>query len=268
MSVFLLTWNPTRWIISDSAWTDDIKKISSGGSTEGSWSIGSRTSGVNPGDIVLLVRVAKDRGIVASGRATSVAHKDLHWDPTRAANNELANYVEVEWNAQVEIANRLPTEELLREFPEVAWNNLMGSGVRVVDDVADQLVEYWFDHVGIEPDNFPDEVTTYVEGGTKSVLVNRYERNPVARRVCLEEFGAVCAVCGFSGEESFGEAGAGLIHVHHKIEISEVGQEYEVDPLRDLVPVCPNCHAMIHRRRPAYSIEEVQKFLRSQTPSQ
>jgi 5-methylcytosine-specific restriction protein A len=261
MSVFLLTWNPTRWIIDANEWDQGLKTIAAGGVTEGSWSIGSRTSGVHPGDVVLLVRVAKDRGIVASGRAASVAHKDLHWDPVRAANNELANFVTVEWDAQVEIADRLPTEELLQEFPEVPWNNLMGSGVRVVDEVADQLVRYWFDHVGIEPDNFPDEVATYIEGGTKSVLVNRYERNPAARRACLDAFGSVCAVCGFNGEENFGEAGAGLIHVHHKIEISQVGREYEVDPLRDLVPVCPNCHAMIHRRRPAYSIEEVQRIL-------
>ena len=263
MAVFLLTWNPTKWIISDDVWTEGVQSIAAGAVAEEPWSIGQRNSGIHPGDIVLLVRVAKDRGIVASGRAVSVAYTALHWDSVKEANNELANYVRVEWDAQVEIANRLPTEELLQEFPEVAWNNLMGSGVRVADEVADQLVEYWFKHAGIEPDNFPDEVTTYVEGGTKSVLVNRYERNPAARRACLDEFGAVCAVCGFNGEESFGEAGAGLIHVHHKIEISEVGQEYEVDPLRDLVPVCPNCHAMIHRRRPAYSIEEVQSLLRS-----
>jgi 5-methylcytosine-specific restriction protein A len=262
MAVFLLTWNPTKWIISDDVWTEGVQSIAAGAVAEEPWSIGQRNSGIHPGDIVLLVRVAKDRGIVASGRAVSVAYTALHWDSVKEANNELANYVRVEWDAQVEIANRLPTEELLQEFPEVAWNNLMGSGVRVVDEVADQLVEYWFNHAGIEPDNFPDEVTTYVEGGTKSVLVNRYERNPAARQACLDAYGAVCAVCGFNGEDVYGNSGEGLIHVHHKIEISEVGQQYEVDPINDLVPVCPNCHAMIHRRRPAFSIEEVRKMIR------
>ncbi len=268
MSVFLLTWNPTRWIIDDDEWTEDVETIAAGRTTEEPWSIGQRTSGVHPGDIVLLVRVARDRGIVASGRATSVAYKDLHWDAEKAAKNVLANYVAVEWDAQVEIEDRLPTEELLREFPEVAWNNLMASGVRVVDEVADQLVQYWFDHVGIEQDNFPDEVSTYIEGGTKSVLVNRYERNPAARRACLDAYGAVCAVCGFNGADVYGENGEGLIHVHHKIEISEIGQKYEVDPIDDLVPVCPNCHAMVHRRRPAYSIDELREMFRSSNKNQ
>lgn len=268
MSVFLLTWNPTRFNIAADIWSEDIASISAGRMVEGRWSIGSRTGGIHPGDVVLLVRVAKDRGIVASGRASSVAFKDLHWEPEKEARNELANYVAVEWDAQVEIADRLPTEELLREFPEVAWNNLMGSGVRVVDEVADQLVQYWFDHVGIEPDNFPDEVATYVEGGTKTVLVNRYERNPAARRACLNAYGAVCAVCGFNGGDVYGDKGEGLIHVHHKLEISEVGQEYEVDPIKDLVPVCPNCHAMVHRRRPAYSVDELREMFLSSNKNQ
>jgi 5-methylcytosine-specific restriction protein A len=264
MSVFLLTWNPTLWIIDDEEWSHGIATISAGGVTEGSWSIGQRSSGVYPGDSVLLVRLAEDRGIVASGRATSVAYKDLHWDEVRAKKKDLANFVKVEWDVQVEIANRLPTEELLEEFPEVHWNNLMGSGVRVVDEVSEILLQHWYDHVGIVLEVFPDEVPTYIEGGTRSVLVNRYERNPVARRACLDEYGANCAVCGFDGQKTYGKEGDGLIHVHHRIEISQVRHEYEVDPINDLIPVCPNCHAMIHRRRPAYSIEEVKKMLGNQ----
>jgi predicted HNH restriction endonuclease len=43
--------------------------------------------------------------------------------------------------------------------------------------------------------------------------------------------------------------------------LSEIGGEYIVDPVADLRPVCPNCHAVLHRRIPAYSIEEVRVFL-------
>jgi 5-methylcytosine-specific restriction protein A len=263
MSVFLLTWNPTRWFIDDEVWSQGVATISAGGVIEGSWSIGQRSSGVNPGDSVLLVRLAEDRGIVASGRATSVAYKDFHWDKARAKEKDLANYVKVEWDVQVEIAHRLPMAKLLEEFTEVPWNNLMGSGVRVVDEVSEKLLQHWYDHVGIDPETFPDEVPTFVEGGTRSVLVNRYERNPAARRACLDAYGAICAVCGFNGQDTYGDHGEGLIHVHHKIEISEVGREYEVDPINDLIPVCPNCHAMIHRRRPAFSIEEVRKMMKN-----
>ena len=261
MAVFLCTWNPAKWIISDQEWNSQVEGIASGRTYEEPWSIGSRTSGIHPGDSILLVRVHKDRGIVASGVAVSVAYKNLHWDESKAANNELANYVTVEWDLQVAVSDRLKTEKLLKEFPAVPWNNLYGSGVQVDESVEEAFLGKWFEHVGIDAPTYPDETSKYVEGGSKPVLVNRYERNPAARLECLRIYGAKCAVCGFVGQNIYGTKGNSLIHVHHLIELSQVGQEYEVDPRNDLVPVCPNCHAMIHRRRPAYSIDEVREML-------
>jgi 5-methylcytosine-specific restriction protein A len=51
------------------------------------------------------------------------------------------------------------------------------------------------------------------------------------------------------------------IHVHHVRALSEIGREYAVDPVEDMLPVCPNCYAVIHRRVPAYAVEEVRSFL-------
>jgi 5-methylcytosine-specific restriction protein A len=53
----------------------------------------------------------------------------------------------------------------------------------------------------------------------------------------------------------------GFTHVHHLKLLSTVGSGYQVDPIEDLRPVCPNCHAVIHRREPPYSIDEVRAFL-------
>ena len=93
--------------------------------------------------------------------------------------------------------------------------------------------------------------------------MNVYERSAAARRACLDHYDTVaCQVCGFSFEESYGEIGAGFIHVHHVKPLSKVGDQYELDPARDLVPVCPNCHAMIHRSNPPYSIEQVKQMLK------
>lgn len=97
-----------------------------------------------------------------------------------------------------------------------------------------------------------------MEGALRRVVGSRYERNPVARRVCIEHYGATCFVCGFSFEEKYGEIGLGFIHVHHLTPLSAIGDEYEVDPVVDLRPVCPNCHAMLHRKDPPYTIEELQ----------
>ena len=102
-----------------------------------------------------------------------------------------------------------------------------------------------------------DQNFEYSEGKVKKILVNSYERNPVARQICINEFGLKCHVCEFDFQIEFGEIGRGFIHVHHKVDISTVGSEYSVNPIEDLVPVCANCHAMLHKRRPAFSIEEL-----------
>lgn len=100
------------------------------------------------------------------------------------------------------------------------------------------------------------------EGNAKQITVNVYERNPVARRKCIEHYGCSCMVCGFDFERVYGEVGKGYIHVHHLLELNQIGEEYEVDPIKDLRPVCPNCHAMVHKRKPAYSIEFLQQMMK------
>jgi 5-methylcytosine-specific restriction enzyme A len=100
------------------------------------------------------------------------------------------------------------------------------------------------------------------EGRVIRVTVNAYERNPEARRLCIEYHGRHCCICRFSFEAVYGEPAEGFIHVHHLRPLSEIGHAYVVDPFEDLRPVCPNCHAVLHLRTPAYSIEEVQALLR------
>ena len=53
------------------------------------------------------------------------------------------------------------------------------------------------------------------------------------------------------------EKAKNFIHVHHVTPISKVGREYKIDPIKDLIPLCPNCHAMIHKD---ISLEEIQKI--------
>ncbi|MBJ6360362.1 DUF3427 domain-containing protein [Paenibacillus sp. MAHUQ-46] len=104
-----------------------------------------------------------------------------------------------------------------------------------------------------------------VEGAIKQVFVNIYERNPLARKRCIEHYGVVCSVCEFNFADHYGEIGEGFIHVHHLKSLREIGKEYEINPIKDLKPVCPNCHAMLHKRKPEpYSIEELRGILWSQ----
>lgn len=100
------------------------------------------------------------------------------------------------------------------------------------------------------------------EGAVSRITVNAYERDPEARRRCIEHYGAKCVACGSVFGKQYGEVAEGMIHVHHLKPISEIGKSYVVDPIQDLRPVCPNCHAVIHLRSdPPYSIEDVRAFL-------
>lgn len=112
----------------------------------------------------------------------------------------------------------------------------------------------------------PEEIpasTSILEGKVRQVLVNTYERNPAARAKCIAHYGTTCSVCSFDFGTTYGEIGEGFIHVHHLREISSIGNEYEVDPIEDLRPVCPNCHAMLHTDRPALTIDSLRQFLKT-----
>lgn len=105
--------------------------------------------------------------------------------------------------------------------------------------------------------------TIILEGKELQVEQNIYERNPLSRQKCLEHYGFKCQICLFDFAQTFGSIGQGFIHVHHITPISSRGGEYQVNPLKDLIPLCPNCHAMVHRRNPPYSIEELKTIYQS-----
>lgn len=100
------------------------------------------------------------------------------------------------------------------------------------------------------------------EGAAQVVLVNRWERNREARKKCIKHYGSICQVCDLNFEAVYGEIGRGYIHVHHVIPISKVRKEYNVDPIQDLRPVCPNCHAMLHVGGTTRCIEELRELIR------
>jgi hypothetical protein len=112
--------------------------------------------------------------------------------------------------------------------------------------------------------SLPEEIAepdALFEGTMQTVIVNRYERNSAAKQRCIEHYGAHCTVCSLDFKDRYGPQMAGFIHVHHLTPLSTIGKEYRVDPIKDLRPICPNCHAVIHSRRPAMSIEEAKQLI-------
>jgi hypothetical protein len=111
---------------------------------------------------------------------------------------------------------------------------------------------------------YPDDLPlhgTFIEGIGQQVLVNRFERSSEARSACIAHYGCICQVCDLNFNEKYGELGIGFIHVHHRVPIASIGASYRVDPVNDLVPVCPNCHAMLHRREPPLEIDELRALV-------
>ena len=89
------------------------------------------------------------------------------------------------------------------------------------------------------------------------MVVNAYERNPQARNACLAKFGTLCSVCGMNFKDRYGEMAKDFIHVHHKKPVAARRGEYKLKPKQDLIPVCPNCHAVLHMYNPPMGVEDL-----------
>jgi 5-methylcytosine-specific restriction enzyme A len=102
-----------------------------------------------------------------------------------------------------------------------------------------------------------------VEGAISQSMVQRRERNPRNRLLCIRIHGEKCAVCNLEPKSRYGIAG-GIIEVHHLEPIALAALPRQYDPMTDLVPLCPSCHRATHTRRPVpFTPEELKKLMRS-----
>jgi 5-methylcytosine-specific restriction enzyme A len=144
MSVFILTWNPDRWHWDEVDYQKEVRTTSRGRRTRGGWSTGGRIGGVSPGDRAFLLRQHRDRGVVASGDFTSQIYQDAHWD----GSGRLANFADISFDVVLPVTDRLPIGVLHARLSSVSWDRMQGSGVRLPDDVGDELEEIWREHLG------------------------------------------------------------------------------------------------------------------------
>lgn len=192
-------------------------------------------------------------------------------------NNELSGqmfFIRIPSNAIFDPQSKFRNKENTADIFIPAKNTQNLSDTDALIDNQSNGTEYDFSsyHVevlqhsnGIENiDNlYPEEVSSALkEGSKKTIVVNSYERNPKARAECINKYGISCTVCGFNFEDTYGKRGKGFIHVHHLVPVSDIGDEYEINPTTDLRPVCPNCHAMLHRKG-NISIEELINEIKS-----
>ena len=263
---FLLTWNPKKWRWPRHKYEKEVAVTGEGDSYPLNWSCGN-TKKINSGDRLYMVRLNNQRGIIGSGRAERKPDYGPHWDESRT--DEIL-YVEGRSDALLPEGKQLPMEMLKKADLGIAWDNLLKSGNQVPDESAARLEEMWQSHLRRVMANPPvaplaeEPGGKYFDGALKRIEVNAYERDPRARRACLAHNGFNCAACDQSLADIYGEVGEGVIHVHHVKELSKLGRAYEINPKRDLVPVCPNCHAILHTEKPALSIRKLRSILSKQ----
>lgn len=116
----------------------------------------------------------------------------------------------------------------------------------------------------IDSDVLPQGVK-YPEGAKTRVVVNAYERSAKARLACVGHHGRKCTVCDIDFGTFYGEIGVGFIHVHHRRPLAMRRKDYRVDPVKDLIPVCPNCHAMLHATTPPRDVEELREIVQGRS---
>lgn len=205
----------------------------------------------NVGDTVYIYCTAPYKRIMYKTvvRKTNIPYNKMiddskYWkDPDAFSNAQKRKFVRLELLEQAD-TDYLSLDNLLLHGLKKAPRGSQ----HVSNELQQYIDEYMQDDFseGVFPESaIPAES---FEGALKTATVNRYERSSVARRKCIEHYGCKCYVCGLSFEEYYGKIGEGFIHVHHIVPLNEIGEEYKVDYVNDLIPVCPNCHAMLHRK--------------------
>ncbi|AXI99671.1 5-methylcytosine-specific restriction enzyme A [Cyclonatronum proteinivorum] len=261
MNTYLFAWNPTKW-----SWTDlaqNIESLNQTGRVIQKWSCVSHKQ-VRLGDRAFLVRLGTEpKGIMGSGTIISEAFLSEHW----SGEDKLVHRVFIEFDTLLNPMKEpiLSLEALdIGKLSRQVWTP-QASGISIKPDVTNELEAIWFNFLN---DREPEETIaddaasdSYFEGATRAVISTNRERNPHARAACLRHYGYKCIVCEFDFEKVYGEAGREFIHVHHLSEVANKKGVYKIDPIEDLRPVCPNCHSIIHRRKPAYSIAEMKDMI-------
>jgi predicted HNH restriction endonuclease len=159
------------------------------------------------------------------------------------------------------LAAPVPMVSLIRSFPNWRYPNYPRSYATVESPLAEKIVDFIArtDSVIVD-DSFHSSVI--VEGTPRTTSVVQYERSKKARERCLEHWGYSCVVCGIEFGEIYGPDFMNFIHVHHVEPVASKKKAYRLSPVRDMRPICPNCHAVAHRSEPPFSVADIKRFMK------
>lgn len=156
------------------------------------------------------------------------------------------NYINYGNYMELKLLNKLDDDQLDLEF--LQDNGLKGN-IQVPMSLKEPLKSYIQKVLKTNILNLDNELENieYLEGKAYVQYGIKYERNQALRNEAIKLHGTICKVCGFDFKAKYGKLGEGFIEIHHLKPMFSLKKEVRVDPLKDLVPLCSNCHKMIHR---------------------
>jgi hypothetical protein len=260
MSTYLLTWNPRSNREGGESWLMSVVKVLSYSSTvTDRWSSGNRRN-IAPNDRVFLLRQgSKQPGIVGSGIVTKRLLDQPHWDPRKRKMKIKANYVLVDWDVMVPLAQVFDRTKLLGILPK-SLVNTQCSGTAVDEPAASRLNKLWRAHIStlgqrapivphqaVDPqsgkwstDDSFDDLDGSMAGsdGAKAFkkTVSGVKRDAKVRRLVIERCKRVCERTGCKAYRKY----LGFIDVHHILGAAKS------DRVWNCVALCPNCHREAH----------------------
>lgn len=247
MTAYIFDLSPDRQTGGLPSYSWALDRLTETGHAVGRWEVGSN-SGIFPGaDAWLLLQGRQGGGLIGHGTVGSEPYPDAT-DSDGADDGR--RLVDIAVDALLQRGEEIPAEILTERVPKVRWNTEPGAAVEIPPEDEAAVRFLWAEYPPVPVDPTTPPPGTLPKNALATAPINRYEWDRQARKACIDHHGTSCSACGFSFEAVYGDIGKDFIQVHHIVPVSLVGGDYELDPLTDLVPLCPNCHAMAHRRKP------------------
>ncbi|WP_295714133.1 HNH endonuclease [Mucilaginibacter sp.] len=264
-NTYLFAWNPKNWVFKDLE--RNLNELKDFGITTMDWKVQS-TKKIKLGDRAYVMRVGDNcRGIFASGIISKLPYKGPYFkNPTK-----LVSQVNIDFDVFLNpfTESNLSLDEIEKNIPSKQFWTPHQSGIQIREDAAARLGPLWHEFLQKKTRPFSDIlVQTLFEGTPYQKVIISYERSEFARALCLLEYGYNCIVCDVNFEIAYGEIGKHFIHVHHINELATLNAGRYTDPITDLRPVCPNCHAILHRKKPAMAVGDLKKIFEERKLSQ
>ncbi|WP_419933230.1 HNH endonuclease [Candidatus Poriferisodalis sp.] len=260
-STWVLTWNRSDWDMDEEHYQHNVSATARGEPVLARWSTGTRKSGIRRGDNVVLFVHGPDGGIIATGQTTSDSDGSTAW-------------IDVAWSDWTTPEDGLPIEALREIAPNFFRRSIRASGWKLSADDAAAVMQAWTAlqddslqaplieiEAGLEADVGADEGASYQS------VVTKFKRSRWLRQRSIQINGKRCKVCNMSFADRYGEFARDYIHVHHLTPISAgKGKSRKVNARKDLIPVCANCHFMLHYGKKTPRTEEELRQLICEAP--